>query len=190
MEINSLNENILDKVYPIGSVYVTSSFSIKPQELFGGEWSLIDKMFTPMGIAYSNVNPGEIYGFGSVTSTNIITATVQIARDSHTLLITGSFKNKVAFTDTTVQIGKFSFYNLGIFSQKSMFPIYSVGTADGGNTLLMLEIKQDGTWNCNDIIDIDSWAAGNTCTFSFSIPCNYSDMLDNVCNKFYWKRTK
>ena len=36
--------NIADVIYPIGSIYETTS-SVSPSELFGGTWNLIDDVF-------------------------------------------------------------------------------------------------------------------------------------------------
>lgn len=60
MEINSLklvkNNELLDFVYPIGSVYISLN-NTDPSTLFGGEWSqLKDRFLLGVGDTYKTVN--------------------------------------------------------------------------------------------------------------------------------------
>ncbi len=71
MEINSLNNqdnitsinDILDKVYPIGSIYMTIN-PIDPKSLFGGEWEPWGTGRVPVGIDIDNESFNSVEKIG------------------------------------------------------------------------------------------------------------------------------
>ena len=65
-EINSLSGSITNKIYPIGSIYMSVN-STNPSELFGGTWERIqDRFILASGSTYSNGSTG---GSATVTLT-------------------------------------------------------------------------------------------------------------------------
>lgn len=65
-QINSVRKNLLDIIYPIGSIY-TSTNSTNPKNIWGGEWSPIEGQFL-LG-ASSTYSAGTTGGAATVTLT-------------------------------------------------------------------------------------------------------------------------
>ena len=62
-----INRDVPNKVYPIGSIYMSVN-STNPSELFGGEWERIqDRFLLASGSAYANGSTG---GSATVTLTS------------------------------------------------------------------------------------------------------------------------
>ena len=169
--------NKFDDIYPVGSVVMTNT-NKNPSSDFGGTWSLIDKGF----------NPGKISNPFTYNTTNISSATVNVHRSDHSITFTGTFGNKVAFTDSTQDIGQFNLSSIGI----TQFPeaMRFVGYSDGGNSMIQMVMGAGGDIEKIDTeYNITSVAAGNTWYFSFTVVIDDSAMLDAACTRFYWKRT-
>jgi hypothetical protein len=162
---------------PVGEVIMTST-NTNPSGTYGGTWELIDKGF----------NPGKISNPFTYNTTNVSSATVNVHRSDHSVTFTGTFVNKVAFSDSTQVIGQFNLSSIGI----SQFPeaMRFVGFSDGGNSMLQMVMGAGGDVQKIDVeYNLTSVAAGNTWYFSFTSVIDDSAMLDAACTRFYWKRT-
>lgn len=78
--VNLLKTNLVDLLYPVGSIYISTS-SKSPSELFGGQWELLkDRFLFSAGDGY---NIGEMGG----ESSHLLT-TIELPEHTHTF--TGS----------------------------------------------------------------------------------------------------
>lgn len=173
----------ISDLYPIGSVYITSS-NTNPSGLLGGQWELFDKEFEP----YKNSDESV----SSLNSTNTTSATVQVVRQGHTVMIRTEFVPKVALNDSTHDILTFETSTFGAKDNDLYFQRYFVGQTDGGNGLLNIYLTDKGVLSVRDIVtktENGTIAAGQSCmvTITWEMPWDYMD--DNYCNKFYWRRT-
>ena len=169
-----------NSLYPVGSVYVTST---NKAPTFGGTWTLIDKKFTPFN-SYSTTNGT----FFTINSTNTSAHATYVMREDHILRIRSTITTKVAFNDNTFEMGTFDFADLGIGNLT--YQTYTIGYSDGGNVMNILNIVNDtGVLNHYDIVGADSLAASSKIQFDVIVPIHYTQMVDAKCNRFYWKRT-
>lgn len=174
-------ESVIDG-FPVGSVYMTST-NTSPSWIFGGEWELIDKEFEP----YRNSDEGV----SSLNSTNTTSATVQVVRQGHTVMIRTEFVPKVALNDSTHDMFTLKSSTFGAKESDLYYQRYFVGQTDGGNGLLNIYLMSDGTLSVRDVVtktENGTIAAGQNCmvTITWEMPWDYMD--DSYCNKFYWKR--
>ena len=153
---------------------IVTSTNVSP----GEEWELFDKEFATKFIKDAF----------EINTTNTTSAEIVISRAGHNIDITGSFVNKVKLTDSAITIGSFDMEKLGVtlfgWSRKPN------GWTDGGNSVLYLDLSNDGTLTSRDInYSLTSVAAGETWQFSVNVTISHLEyMLDEACDKFYWKR--
>lgn len=181
----NLNNNF-ELMHPIGSIFVTNS-NVNPSEQLGGKWSLINKEFS--SAKGSDTGTGTYF---TKHSTNVGSYGLYFVRNGNSIDIRLMVKNNVELSDDKIILGNILFENLG-FSQL-YYSLYShLGGTDGGNAVVQSTLMYDtGEVSSNDVIHKSN--ASNVATnseiyfeFSFTIPMEY--MLDNACDKFYWKRT-
>lgn len=171
------SQAILNKAFPVGSVYVTSTNSAPT---VGGTWTLFDKEF----------DGTTITGGFVINTTGTTSVDAYITRNGHALTLQLNIVNKVAYTDSTVTIGSWNLTTIGVSSLG--FTCRSVGFSDAGNGVIMFNTQTNGDMTSVDVIGKTSSAeiAVGSTSYSFvtySIP--YTNMLDAACNKFFWRRT-
>lgn len=177
----------VNEAHPVGSIIVTSTNSNPSASVGGGTWTLIDKEFTPY-------KSGANTNF-SINTTNTKSASMYWSRGGHSITFSGSFKNKVDIGDTELVIGTFNFANMGI--KRLGETQYFTGYSDDGSAIIEMGLIYDtGTLRTYDVVgktnDDTHISAANdrTCRCGYTITLPGIDyMLDNYCNKFYWKRT-
>lgn len=174
-------ESVIDG-FPVGSIYVNST-NTSPSWIFGGEWELIDKEFEP----YKNSDEGV----ASLDSSNTTSATVQVVRQGHTVMIRTEFVPKVVLNDSTHDMLTFKTSTFGAKESDFYFQRCFVGQTDGGNGFLNIYLMENGTLSVRDVMsksENGTIAAGQNCmvTIVWEMPWDYMD--DSYCNKFYWKR--
>jgi len=179
------NTNSSKDTYPIGSVYITST-NTNPSSMIGGTWTLIDK-------EYAEYNITSVAGSTStftIDSTNVDSLTrFLLIRTGKHIYIGMRVKTKVAIGDSQVDFGNFNLTSLGVGSIYAHFP---VAQSDGGNAVCMIQFDTNGKLACIDVVSKTSGgtvASGSEINIEFYFEMRMSQMLDSVCDKFYWKRT-
>lgn len=180
--LNLLQDNVEDAINgsKVGDIIVTST-NTDPSERFGGTWELIDKEFKSEALS-SNA-------LFSVNSNNCELDSCYYTRSNHSIQIRLYFTNKVALSDTTVNLGNFDLENIGVTSLP--FGLNNLlGSSDGGNAIFISTL--DYSNGELDVIDIigknDSIATNSSCRLVFEIEATFSKMIDSFCDKFYWKK--
>lgn len=112
--------NKLDNIYPIGSVYITST-NTNPSAKLGGTWELVDKEFT----VYKN---GEE---GVQKTTNVNSITVVVIRQGHSVFIRASYIPSVNLTDATIELFAFKQSTFGLKKLDAYYARYFLGQTDG-----------------------------------------------------------
>ena len=174
----SLDENeVCSIAYPVGSVYVSATNS-NPSELFGGEWELIDKEFSPY---FSSKNEGF------TASSNIVDPACYFMRGGHSISFEIQFDTSVKIQDTELQMGS---YNLSTVGVNSLYCNYSfLLWGDEAQSIAMTKLTYDGKIKTSDQIPDGYIAASRWLEGTVTVTLRHTNMLDSACNKFYWKRT-
>ena len=160
----------------IGDIVITST-NTNPSSRLGGSWELVDKEFINIGTSSVGFEPSD----------NIKNVTASFTRSGHSIILNLAFTTNSELSDTTVLLGTLNFEELGV--TKLGFNVRDVGFSDPGNSILMLYVSSStGELSCVDIVGASTVAADNTCyaTITFQFFSNY--MLDEACDKFYWKK--
>lgn len=176
---NGVEVLTIGTAYPVGSVYCNST-NVNPSETFGGEWELIDKGFT--SFAGNNLNfftPAD----------NVTNRACYVTRGMSTIRIRLSLTINAEMSDTGMALGVFNWDEIGI----TYLPMgYNEQTtySDGANGGIVWKIVYNtGELLQVDVFDLTPIETGKSfeLDFTFSTAKNY--MLDDFCDKFYWKRT-
>ena len=185
--VNELNTlSALSKiVYPVGSVLVTQT-PTNPSGSYGGTWVLFDKEFAP------DSSGQDFTSAVTVNTTNAQSFGLYVIRSDHSILLSGSFSNKVAFSESNLNLTTAINWSALGFSALSFRPRFSA-YSDGGNAIAMLNLNAtSGVIQYTDVVikgGGTSVSAGQTWEFTVTCLAHYSNMLDSACNKFYWRRT-
>ena len=174
---SEVNELTSDDIYPVGSVYVSSTSS-NPSGLFGGEWELIDKEFAPHNAS----------GGFTINTTNVTSAAANWTRSGHTITVTAALVNKVKLAADYLVLGTWDFATIGLTSLG--LNIRTVGWTHEGGCVSCFTFQTNGNM-CHYLTLPDNYISiGRTVYYTFTITIgNINHMLDSACNKFYWKRT-
>lgn len=166
-------------LYPVGSVFITST-NENPASLLGGTWELFDKTF-------SNVY-GTKNDWIAIDETNTTSTSFYVVRSGHTARIRITFTNLVSISDTEVNIGTIDLKTLGF--NTLLNSIRYTGSTDAGNVIFMGNIAYNtGIVTVTDIVGVDTVAANTTgWIIDIVLQGHRAVMLDNACDKFYWKR--
>ena len=167
-------------LFPVGSIYVMSINS-NPSSFLGGTWELIDKEFRSQTLT---ITPTR-------NTTNCTSAEASGHLSGHNIYINVKFTNKVAITDSTLHMFTISPSSCGV---DAFYLHYLTHFTDGGNSVILSELTEDGKWNTYDVIkrgsDTASLAAAtNISNIMIDMDSMYTHMLDTFCDKFYFKRT-
>ena len=181
---NSYNSllNMLNLVHPIGSILTTST-STNPAASVGGTWELIDKGFKDTYITLDET-------YWTHTSADIGEYS-NILLNDHTISMRLNLKNTVALTDSSIALGKLALTSCGVNSL-SYALFYGVAIADNGNSTVAYRIDQDGRISTQDVLNIDdthNLPVGSNFYLLVTQAVRHTNMLDEFCDKFYWKRT-
>lgn len=176
---NLLQDNVENAINgsKAGDIIVTST-NTDPSERFGGTWELIDKEFKSEASSSDDLF--------TANSNNCELTSCYYTRSGHSIQIRLNFTNKVALTDTNLELGNFNLNALGVTSLP--YSLYNViGASDGGNALLTMIVNYtEGTLthaeSTNDV------SANNSCYLLFDVDVTASRMIDSFCDKFYWKK--
>ena len=180
-----LMDSFINKMYPIGSTYITSK-NENPASYLGGTWELFDKEFTYLG---SN----SLANFVTLNTANCTAVSGSIVRTGHNLMFKVTINPAVAITDTSTEMFTFNLADIGVSS-------LTVETApsffsDGGQVCVSTKITTSGVLSTLDVFvrntTTPNSSAAGTSVGQLLINYNiyWKHMLDSACDKFYWKRT-
>ena len=179
--------SLKSEVYPVGSVYVSNN-NENPGTMLGGKWSLIDKGFRALS---KELTQGEDY---TINETNCDTKTeVVYTRTGNTLYVRVTLVNKVKITDTSLSMLTLNLNKIGV-SQFAWSRSQILGASDGGEGIVFAGLNyKSGEFSTQDVCmnndGVTEMETGKTTVFHITIPVIYTFMLDEACDKFYWKRT-
>lgn len=178
---NTYNK-LLDLMHPIGSILTTAS-NVNPAATLGGTWTLVDKAFKDTYITldssyWTNTN-AELADYSNIMLNN------------HTVSMRLQFKITTTLSDSTVELGKLDLTSCGITNLAHAI-FYDAIISDGGNCTLGYRFDTDGTILIYEVLNVDgshSMDSGLSFYIHLVQPVKYTNMLDEFCDKFYWKRT-
>lgn len=171
--INGVEIPTFENVYPIGSVYCNST-NTNPSEIYGGEWTLIDKTFCSSTEELAT----------QLDDTEYITHFyLWSMRSGHSIRFHGWFE---AVQDNYFEaiIYVLNLQEHGITPNAFNSGVQFVATVgDQCETMKAFNLYSDGELEARCILN-----AGDTVHFDFTLPVCYDGMLDEFCDKFYWQR--
>lgn len=187
--INDWNEaRFTPFAYDVGDVYITSTPE-NPQGRLGGTWELIDKGFRVEQVAYSGE---DIANYVTVENNSVEISQFVVRRIGHNVDIRIEMSTLIDLEDTAVDLMTMNVNALGIkgFSYTKYGQLIG---SDGGNGFVNLTIYDYGKITSVDVLvrgnAPGTLPAGSSPRFYYSQEITMSNMLDDYCNQFYWKRT-
>lgn len=181
--INGAEVPTFDNVYPIGSVFCNST-NTNPSEIYGGTWELIDKGFKS-GTTESTQDATDYLSKFNVTS----------IRGGNTIRLRINVTTAVDIGDTTVSLGTVDLAAHGLTKDDTGFFPYTVyggvAMSDGGNAVILVYFTANGVLQTADAFQSDgthTLPSGKPFYFDVVLPVTPSQMLDDFCDKFYFKR--
>lgn len=173
-------------MYPVGSVYVTSTNN-SPASYLGGTWKCFDKH-----LAYRSLNSERDTSFWTHNTTNVSSSVVYAVIDGHHLSLRFTITNKVTLNDNTFTIGTLNLPALGI-SELVYSGMYSAGITDNGNAMVAFKLDYATgvvtTVDINPKTDNATVGAGNTTYVHMELHVSSNAMDDSAVDKFFWRRT-
>lgn len=167
------------KLYPIGHVVITDT-NTSPADTIGGTWTLIDREFTPY------------YGTATTTAntTNASSFVCEFVRGGHNLRLRFKIVTTVTIGDTALEMGTVDLSSLGI--SRTLYSVYQypMGNDGSGGFGMFQMIYNTGVVSSVEALgEGTSELAAGTFYGEINLTIVGNAMLDNACNKFYWKRT-
>ena len=175
----TVDNQLLNK--QIGDIVITST-NENPASRLGGTWELIGKDFNDLS--------GNFVDWVDTTS-NCTVSSLFLVRSKNNFKIRMSFVNEVALADSTIELGTLNYTNMGVDNIGITY--YGLlGVSDGGNGVAQMTLDYaTGKMTSVDVIvkgGGTSIAAGNTFHLLLDISVKGDYMLDEACDKFYWKK--
>jgi hypothetical protein len=183
----SAYSKLVNIAHPIGSLLITST-NTNPAATLGGTWILVDKAFKDTYITLDSTYWTK--SADAALNSSIINASHVMLSD-HTISIRLNIKPTVALSDTETYLGKLNFPSCGITALKHAI-MYNVAISEGGNCTVCYRLDTDGTVSVWDVLNVSgahTMASGSSFYIHAALPVHHDEMLDDFCDKFYWKRT-
>ncbi len=170
---------IFNATHPVGSVFVTNT-NTNPANILGrGAWTLIDKEFTP-----STANTTDFFNAAEL----ITNSGGYLIRGGHSIRVRQLVTIDVQADDNDLLLGSFIWTQMGIENIAADM-IERMSFADGANGGIVYYVANaSGNVTVKDVFDAPS-TSGKRFYLEFVIVVDHSRMIDNYCNKFFWKRT-
>lgn len=180
---NGVEIPTFESVYPIGSVFCNST-NTNPSEIYGGTWELIDKGFKS-GSTESSQNATDYLSKFNVAS----------IRGGNTIRLRINVTTAKEIAETTVSLGTVDLAQHGLTKDDTgFFPytVYSgVSVSDGANAVILVYFTSNGVLQTADAFQSNgthTLPANTPFYFDVVLPVTPNQMLDEFCDKFYWKR--
>lgn len=172
--------SLMDLVYPVGAVCITST-NTNPATIFGGgTWTLTHKRFK-----YQIVE--NVITFNS---TNTQSGASVAVINGEQIEIRLSFANKVDLTDAVIEIGQL---NLAAIGLSGKYAEYVPFFADAGNGIAFLQVTNTGLIQTQEVVPKGTATTIPAGTSSgqarLSVMFGQGSMLDSFCDEFHWVRT-
>lgn len=172
--------SLMDLVYPVGAVCITST-NTNPATIFGGgTWTLTHKRFK-----YQIVE--NVITFNS---TNTQSGASVAVINGEQIEIRLSFANKVELTDAVIEIGQL---NLAAIGLSGKYAEYVPFFADAGNGIAFLQVTNTGLIQTQEVVPKGTATTIPAGTSSgqarLSVMFGQGSMLDSFCDEFHWVRT-
>lgn len=178
---NDIISYIGQNTYSVGSIFITNT-NQNPSSFLWGEWKLVKKQFIPK----------TINNFITYNTTNTQGTCNSVAEVYPTAInIKGYWYPKVAHADSTLTIGSYDLATLGLTECKQ---VPWVAVSDGLNSAFLTYIN-----NTIQAVQVVPATNATSVAANASYPVyfntfvmfeNPKNMLDNACDKFFWKRIK
>ena len=182
--INGIELPTFDSMYPVGSVYCSST-NTNPATQFGGTWSLIDKGFKTAYIEITQSATDYLSGFEVIS-----------IRTDQTVRFRMKLTTNVEINDTSVTLGTVDLTKHGLTLDGDNYFLYSilggVAISDGGQATIYYDLNSNGTLDTNDVLTVSGThvlPAGSSFYINAVVTVRANQMIDSFCDKFYWKRT-
>lgn len=175
----------INDIYPIGSVYTTSTYT-NPSSYLGGTWECFNKE-----LAWKIYDSREDSSFFTPNE-NIQSWTGFVAVEGHQATIKLEIISNVEIGDDEILWGTFNFVDMGFGSLYYSIK-YVVGAGDSANAIVLGSLDYStGEFKTQDItpkIDNGTITVGNAFVATFTAPISTAAMYNAYCDRFYWKRT-
>jgi hypothetical protein len=168
--------------HPIGSILITST-NVSPETSVGGTWDLVDK-----GFKNTSAN------ISSLWTSSRATASGYISWADHSICLKMWLKTDDHPLSPSSGIGSIDRAKSGIttfsLSDEGGVAFAVTGTTSTTNYVIKYKLDGGGFLSLEEIYGETVAAfSGATIHIHTIIPISYTDMLDDFCDKFYWKRT-
>lgn len=165
---------------PIESVIITST-NENPSSIYGGTWELVDKEYK-----CEFINGSDLF----TLSENATSCDSNALLSGHTVRLRMTIVNSVELADTSVILGNINFDKIGV--KTIGYTMYNVPTfADVGDAIVAYNIAYtDGTLTCTDVLGKTNHVlpVGRGGYIDVTFTLTHDNMLDEFCDKFYWKK--
>jgi hypothetical protein len=175
-------KTLLNIAHPVGSILTTST-NVNPAATLGGTWELVDKAFKDLYITLDST-------YWTATNATIGEASNVLLAD-HSIAIRLNLIASSEFNDESKAVGTLNLAKCGI-SSLSYSVNYCPIISDLGNCVMSYKITSDGAISMHEVLNVNDthvMPSGSDFFINLTQPINSNKMLDDFCDKFYWKRT-
>lgn len=183
---NEKGEKVYPEIYhPIGTVIITSS-NTNPSIYYGGKWELVDKEFKNFSNTYSSTEVSKI-----ATSENATVTQVVVQRVGHTIVLRVGFETKIELNDNDINLFTLNLSELGVVDFRFGAYFITIPT-DNKDGIIIGSFEFNGLVKSSDVImkgNATVMPSGANASLFIERNVHSAVMLDEACDKFYWKRT-
>lgn len=173
-------------IYPVGSLYVTSTPE-NPATYLGGTWELYDKH---LKTNYLSTEKGDRLVATRYT-VNASSCDVYLTAHDHTAEIRVDVTLAKSMDATNLEFAELNFRSMGFHKIRNT--VYSVGAADAAGGIAAMELSYDtGLVTGYDVFPKGTKTtlpSGSKVRGVFTCTVDSKWMLNDFCDKFFWKKT-
>ena len=177
---------LLDVAHPVGSILTTATRT-NPATAVGGTWELVDKTFE-----YQYITLDSTFWTGTNASIYPTPTAASVILSDHMFSLKMAIQVNIPINDdNSVQLGTLTLQSCGI-KKLPQHIMYAPAVSDEGNCTIAYYVVTTGKIEIYEALNIDgthSMASGSVFYVYLTQPIDYENMLDDFCDKFYWKRT-